>query len=162
MFDARVGRPLMVLFLAIICVVLGVIGGGSVILTTVGPYARARDWVSTNATISYLGLEKFKRGGRKSDIVRVRCIYTYIVGGKLYKGVNASVVQSDPFKYYQNYLYKELKAQKDKGTARAYFDLRDPATSALSIKYSPGNCPYAIHSTYSYRLRFTRDASLVR
>lgn len=138
MLDARVGRPILVLIVAFIVAIMGLLGGGSILISTIAPYLRARSWVSTNAKISYLGLETYKRGGRRSDIVRVRCIYTYLVDGRLYKGVNASMDQADPFKYYYSKLYKNLLQQKEAGTARAYYDAASPAFSVLTIKYSPG------------------------
>jgi len=138
MWDPRVGRPMVILMSSILCIVLGLVCGIAVMITTISPYLESRDWVPVNATISFLALESFNRGGRRSDIVRCRTIYTYMVGGRLYKGMNASMVQSDPLNYYQDYLCSQLKKMKDNDTAIAYYDPDNIARSVLNIEFAPG------------------------
>lgn len=138
MWDPRVGRPLVILVASSLCIIVGLICGGAVMITTITPYLESRDWTPTNATISYLSLESYYRGGRRTDIVRCRAIYSYIVGGHIYKGTNVSLVQSDPLGYYQEYLCASTKKKKDNRTALAYYDPGNITRSVLNIEFAPG------------------------
>lgn len=61
-----------------------------------------------------------------------------MVGGHIYKGMNVSLVQSDPLGYYQEYLCTSLEKKKSNGTAVAYYDPNNITRSVLNIEFAPG------------------------